>query len=176
MLNLSGDFFSFLLECLWSYAETMVTDTSMALDMLRVRKDMSDQFDLVISDLFMPDGINDFKLLELIGLEMDIPVISKALAQTHPPFFCMEISPRNKIILTLKFHQGTKSNTSIPFDVDDFEEIVDGEMTAPSPHLPLLSHELAHQPSDQIQSSSAILFNQVAPSNHLLLQSPDLEN
>ena len=68
-MNISGDFFSFLLECLWSYAETMVTDTSMALDKLRVRKDMSDQFDLVISDLFMPDGINDFKLLELIGLE-----------------------------------------------------------------------------------------------------------
>ena len=46
----------------------MVTDTSMALDKLRARKDMSDQFDLVISDLFMPDGIDDFKLLELVDL------------------------------------------------------------------------------------------------------------
>lgn len=59
-----------------------------ALDMLRERKDRDDQFDLVISDVFMP-GIDGFKLLELIGLEMDIPVISKTLAQTHHlPFLC----------------------------------------------------------------------------------------
>ncbi|XP_066378084.1 two-component response regulator ORR24-like [Miscanthus floridulus] len=54
---------------------TTVTDASTALDMLRARKDRKDQFGLVISDVFMPDGINGFKLLELISLEMDIPVI-----------------------------------------------------------------------------------------------------
>ena len=99
----------------------MVANAQTALDMLKEMKD-GNQFDLVISNVAMPN-MGGFKLLELISLEMDIPVISKAPAQTHPPFFCMEISPRNKIILTLKFHQGTKSNTSIPFDVDDFEEI-----------------------------------------------------
>jgi two-component response regulator ARR-B family len=37
---------------------------------------------LVISDVHMPD-MDGFKLLELVGLEMDIPVISKALCP-HP--------------------------------------------------------------------------------------------
>lgn len=43
----------------------------MALKMLR-----ESRFDLVITDVEMPD-IDGFKLLELVGLEMDLPVISK---------------------------------------------------------------------------------------------------
>ncbi|CAD6336294.1 unnamed protein product [Miscanthus lutarioriparius] len=65
----------------------MVTNGQTALDMLRERKD-GNQFDLVISNVAMPKpNMDGFKLLELIGLEMDLPVISKALAQTHFSIF-----------------------------------------------------------------------------------------
>ena len=73
--------FFLLLEFLWCRAVTTVTDAKKALDMIRERKD-GDQFSLVICDVVMPD-IDGFKLLELIGLEMDMPVISKAPAQIH---------------------------------------------------------------------------------------------
>ncbi|GJM84985.1 hypothetical protein PR202_ga00707 [Eleusine coracana subsp. coracana] len=56
------------------YNVTAVTHAETALEMLRARKD-GDQFDLVISDVHMPD-MDGFKLLELVGLEMDIPVIT----------------------------------------------------------------------------------------------------
>lgn len=45
-----------------------------ALDLLRERKD---GFDIVISDVNMPD-MDGFKLLEHVGLEMDLPVISQS--------------------------------------------------------------------------------------------------
>ncbi|XBH82397.1 hypothetical protein VPH35_071068 [Triticum aestivum] len=53
------------------YAATMVMDAKTALKMLRAEKE---QFHLVITDVRMPD-MDGFKLLELIGLDMDLPVI-----------------------------------------------------------------------------------------------------
>lgn len=44
-----------------------------ALSLLRENKN---GFDIVLSDVHMPD-MDGFKLLEHIGLEMDLPVISK---------------------------------------------------------------------------------------------------
>ncbi|CAK9275525.1 unnamed protein product [Sphagnum jensenii] len=58
-----------LQEC--SYHVTTCGRATEALELLREDKD---KFDLVISDVYMPD-MNGFKLLELVGLEMDLPVI-----------------------------------------------------------------------------------------------------
>ncbi|KAL3819324.1 hypothetical protein ACJIZ3_005229 [Penstemon smallii] len=54
-----------------NYEVTICNLAQEALDLLRERKD---GFDLVISDVNMPD-MDGFKLLELVGLEMDLPVI-----------------------------------------------------------------------------------------------------
>ncbi|CAL5054007.1 unnamed protein product [Urochloa decumbens] len=63
---------------------TTATDAATALEMLRERKGRDDQFDLVISDIFMADGgIDGFKLLEHISLEMDIPVIHAVPKKIH---------------------------------------------------------------------------------------------
>ena len=53
----------------------MVTNGVTALEMLRRAEGGEEQFDLVITDVHMP-GMDGFKLLEIIGLEMDLPVIS----------------------------------------------------------------------------------------------------
>ncbi|KAK2646693.1 hypothetical protein Ddye_021888 [Dipteronia dyeriana] len=53
------------------YEVTITNQAAMALNMLRENRN---KYDLVISDVNMPD-IDGFKLLELVGLEMDLPVI-----------------------------------------------------------------------------------------------------
>ncbi|RDX75552.1 Two-component response regulator ORR22, partial [Mucuna pruriens] len=53
------------------YNVTTTTQSIKALEMLRKNRN---RFDLVISDVNMPD-MDGFKLLELVGLEMDVPVI-----------------------------------------------------------------------------------------------------
>lgn len=56
---------------LCKYEVTTCTNATAALQLLR---DRAQDFDLVLSDVYMPD-MDGFKLLETIGLELDTPVI-----------------------------------------------------------------------------------------------------
>lgn len=57
----------------FAVAVTACNAAEVALSILREKKN---GFDIVISDVHMPD-MDGFKLLEHIGLEMDLPVISE---------------------------------------------------------------------------------------------------
>ncbi|KAL5783033.1 hypothetical protein ACOSP7_008062 [Xanthoceras sorbifolium] len=62
------------LETLLRRCQYHVTTTNQAITALNMLRENKDKYDLVISDVHMPD-MDGFKLLELVGLEMDLPVI-----------------------------------------------------------------------------------------------------
>ncbi|OQU76785.1 hypothetical protein SORBI_3010G208100, partial [Sorghum bicolor] len=102
---------------------TIVADVSTALDMLRERKDGDDQFDLVISDFFIPNnGINGLKFLELVAVEMDIPVIvlsandemeTMAKAIQHGACHYMVKPVRPEMVKNIWLHVVRKSKSNI---------------------------------------------------------------
>ncbi|XP_057507420.1 two-component response regulator ORR24-like isoform X1 [Actinidia eriantha] len=63
-----------ILDGLLRKCQYQVTSTSQAKTALRMLRENQNWFDLVISDVHMPD-MDGFKLLEHVGLEMDLPVI-----------------------------------------------------------------------------------------------------
>lgn len=68
-----------ILESLLHQCHYHVTSTTQAISALEMLRENRNKFDLVISDVSMPD-MDGFKLLELVGLEMDLPVI---MLSTH---------------------------------------------------------------------------------------------
>ncbi|GLT76121.1 hypothetical protein SLA2020_478020 [Shorea laevis] len=63
-----------VLKAMLRRCQYQVTATNQAITALKLLRENKNQFDLVISDVQMPD-MDGFKLLELVGLEMDLPVI-----------------------------------------------------------------------------------------------------
>lgn len=63
-----------LLDVLLRKCQYQVTTTNQAITALKMLRENRNRFDVVISDVHMPD-MDGFKLLELVGLEMDLPVI-----------------------------------------------------------------------------------------------------
>lgn len=57
-----------------NYEVSTVTSGQEALSDLRAKQGTQNQYDLVLSDVYMPD-MDGFKLLESIGLELEVPVI-----------------------------------------------------------------------------------------------------
>ncbi|XP_040380957.1 two-component response regulator ORR22 isoform X2 [Oryza brachyantha] len=70
-----------VLETLLRRCQYHVTSTNQAITALKLLRENRDMFDLVISDVHMPD-MDGFKLLELVGLEMDLPVIINGETKT----------------------------------------------------------------------------------------------
>ncbi|XP_047342262.1 two-component response regulator ORR24-like [Impatiens glandulifera] len=63
-----------VLDTLLRKCQYHVTTTNQAITAVNLLRENKNQFDLVISDVHMPD-MDGFKLLEIVGLEMDLPVI-----------------------------------------------------------------------------------------------------
>ena len=53
-----------------------MTSTTVAAEALNILRENRNEYDIVITDV-VRDDMDGFKLLEIIGLEMDLPVISK---------------------------------------------------------------------------------------------------
>lgn len=63
-----------------------VTTCCLAREALSLLRERKDGYDIVISDVNMPD-MDGFKLLEHVGLEMDLPVISQCYASLPSRLF-----------------------------------------------------------------------------------------
>ncbi|XP_043805523.1 two-component response regulator ARR11 isoform X2 [Manihot esculenta] len=63
-----------ILEKMLKKCSYEVTTCGLAIDALHLLRERKDRYDIVISDVNMPD-MDGFKLLEHVGLEMDLPVI-----------------------------------------------------------------------------------------------------
>lgn len=67
------------LSVCFTFSVTTCEHPATALSILRERRGC---YDVVLTDVYMPD-INGFELLEIVGLEMDLPVVSKCYSNPN---------------------------------------------------------------------------------------------
>lgn len=77
-----------------------MTTCGLARDALYLLRDKKDGYDIVVSDVNMPD-MDGFKLLEHVGLEMDLPVISQY--SSLDIYIKLNLSSIGKIPLPISF-------------------------------------------------------------------------
>ncbi|KAL9269530.1 Two-component response regulator ORR26-like protein, partial [Drosera capensis] len=98
-----------ILEKMLKKCSYEVTTCGLAREALKLLREKKDGFDIVISDVNMPD-MDGFKLLEHVGLEMDLPVISQfSLLSFALHIYCCFVS---------KFSLKTLSCTCVVMSVD----------------------------------------------------------
>lgn len=71
-----------------------MTTTNKAIEALKMLNENKDRFDLIITDVHMPD-MDGFQLMERMGLNMDLPVISKSLVFLNTSNYLMRRSLLN---------------------------------------------------------------------------------
>lgn len=97
------DLFRIHLRCLlnfpllFEFNSVTVTTCGLAREALRLLRERKDGYDIVISDVNMPD-MDGFKLLEHVGLELDLPVISQTSATSR-----YLINEQKRLLLTSLF-------------------------------------------------------------------------
>lgn len=79
-----------------------MTTCGLARDALYLLRDKKDGYDIVVSDVNMPD-MDGFKLLEHVGLEMDLPVISQYSSLDIYIYIYKALSSIGKIPLPISF-------------------------------------------------------------------------
>ncbi|KAJ4830370.1 hypothetical protein Tsubulata_011978 [Turnera subulata] len=79
-----------VLENLLRKCQYHVTTTNQSLEALKMLRENRNNYDLLISDVNMP-GMDGFKLLELVGKEMDLPVIMLS-AHTDKELVCKGVT------------------------------------------------------------------------------------
>ncbi|KAL1569770.1 two-component response regulator ARR12-like [Salvia divinorum] len=108
-----------LLETLLTECHYIVTTTNQARVALEMIRENKDGFDLVISNVHMPD-MDGFKLLELVGLEMDLPVILSGNSDPELVMRAISHEPHKKFVQSVN-HLGIEN--AVPEEILDMMNV-----------------------------------------------------
>lgn len=92
----------FLIDCMYDQFAFSVTTCEHATIALSLLRDRRGRYDIVLTDVHMPD-MDGFKLLEIVGLEMDLPVVSEYLTQTQLPLISFMFISIYRLLQVIEF-------------------------------------------------------------------------